>query len=205
MENVLRRRRSALLRLPRACASWRRKRCGSRASIFARPKRPRPRRVTPPRRSTIRSRAASPSARLANVRYLSGRLEEAVVLYQRALEAFALGDDEIEGAKTRSSALQALILLGRYDDAQSWAGRGARGVRAPRRSTAGGAARLQPRQPAAPARPAPGGAGGLRDLAALLPRARRRSAGDRRGAPQLGGVPDHPRRPSRGARRDSPR
>ena len=59
---------------------------------------------------------------LANVRYLSGRLEEAVVLYQRALEAFALGDDEIEAAKTRSSALQALILLGRYDDAQSWAG-----------------------------------------------------------------------------------
>ena len=58
---------------------------------------------------------------LANVRYLSGRLEEAVVLYQRAIEAFARGDDEIEGGKTRSSALQALILLGRYDEAQSWA------------------------------------------------------------------------------------
>jgi tetratricopeptide (TPR) repeat protein len=58
---------------------------------------------------------------LANVRYLSGRLEEAIVLYQRALEAFASGNDEIEGAKTRSSGLQTLILLGRYDHAQSWA------------------------------------------------------------------------------------
>ncbi len=59
---------------------------------------------------------------LGNVRYLSGRFEDAVALYQRALEAFARGEDEIEGAKTKSSALQALILLGRYDEAQSWAG-----------------------------------------------------------------------------------
>ncbi|HUP22396.1 MAG TPA: CHAT domain-containing tetratricopeptide repeat protein [Thermoanaerobaculia bacterium] len=58
---------------------------------------------------------------LGHVRYLSGRLQEAVELYERAIDAFCGGGDELEAAKTRSSALQALILLGRYGDAERFA------------------------------------------------------------------------------------
>jgi CHAT domain-containing protein/tetratricopeptide (TPR) repeat protein len=73
--------------------------------------------------STLDAPAASGLAHrsLAHVRYLTSRFEEAIELYDRSVAEFLEGADELEAAKTRSSALQSLILLGRYERAEQTA------------------------------------------------------------------------------------
>jgi CHAT domain-containing protein len=58
---------------------------------------------------------------MGHVFLLEGRSEAAVVAYQAALTRFRKAREPLEEAITRSSGLQALIYLGRYATAQSWA------------------------------------------------------------------------------------
>jgi tetratricopeptide (TPR) repeat protein len=57
----------------------------------------------------------------AHIDYVRARYEPAISGYEEAIRLFDRGGAELESAKTRSSGLQALILLGRYDQAREWA------------------------------------------------------------------------------------
>lgn len=59
----------------------------------------------------------------AHVAYIRGDHEGALAAYQEALRLFDESGDDLESARTLSSGLQTLILLGRYDQARSWAAR----------------------------------------------------------------------------------
>lgn len=60
---------------------------------------------------------------MGHVFLLEGRFEPAVVAYQAAIVRFRKAHRPLEEAITRSGGLQALIYLGRYATAQSWAQR----------------------------------------------------------------------------------
>ena len=55
--------------------------------------------------------------------YLRGDHERAAADYQEALRLFDQSGDDLEAGRTLSSGLQALILLGHYDQARDWAAR----------------------------------------------------------------------------------
>ncbi len=59
----------------------------------------------------------------AHVAYVQGKHELAFVNYEEALRLFETEGLEFEAARTLSSSLQTLILLGRYDQARNWADR----------------------------------------------------------------------------------
>jgi CHAT domain-containing protein len=59
----------------------------------------------------------------AHIAYIRGEHERAVAGYEEAWRLFDACGAEVECAKTLSSGLQSLILLGRYDQAWSWAAR----------------------------------------------------------------------------------
>lgn len=59
----------------------------------------------------------------AHVAYIRGDHEAALAAYQEALRLFDESGDDLESARTLSSGLQTLILLGQYDQAHSWASR----------------------------------------------------------------------------------
>jgi tetratricopeptide (TPR) repeat protein len=73
-------------------------------------------------------RADSPSRAFAakcdaHVAYIRGDHEAALAAYQEALRLFDESGDDLESARTLSSGLQTLILLGQYDQARRWAAR----------------------------------------------------------------------------------
>lgn len=58
----------------------------------------------------------------AHLAYVRGDQERAASDYEEALRLFEESGEDLEAARTLSSGLQALILLGRYDQARAWAG-----------------------------------------------------------------------------------
>jgi len=60
---------------------------------------------------------------MGNVAYVSGRQEEAVEHYRRALRLFERVERDAEIGRTLSSGLQALSYMGRYEEAFAWADR----------------------------------------------------------------------------------
>lgn len=53
--------------------------------------------------------------------WTANRYPDALAQFERALTSFQQAGDEVEGARTRSNALQTLIYLSRYDQALEWA------------------------------------------------------------------------------------
>jgi len=80
--------------------------CGELAALFDRP--------------FARAFSARCSGHIA---YATNEHENAVSYYQQALHLFDQAGDEMESARTLTSAIQPLILLGRYDQAKQWASR----------------------------------------------------------------------------------
>ena len=62
----------------------------------------------------------------AHVAHVRGDHERAAADYAEALRLFDESGDDLEAARTLSSGLQSLILLGRYDQARAWAARAER-------------------------------------------------------------------------------
>ena len=60
---------------------------------------------------------------IAHVAYVRGEHVSAIAQYEEALRLFDESGAELESAKTLSSGLQTLILLGRYDQARNWSAR----------------------------------------------------------------------------------
>lgn len=55
-----------------------------------------------------------------HMQFSRNRHEEAVALYERAIELFQAAGSRVEEARTMSSGLQSLIYLGRYQQAEAW-------------------------------------------------------------------------------------
>lgn len=57
----------------------------------------------------------------AQIHHLEGSYRDALAGYERAVEGFAAGGEELQAAITRSCALHVLALLGRFEKAERWA------------------------------------------------------------------------------------
>jgi CHAT domain-containing protein/predicted negative regulator of RcsB-dependent stress response len=55
-----------------------------------------------------------------HMQFARNRHEQAVALYERAIELFQAAGSRVEEARTMSSGLQSLIYLGRYQQAEAW-------------------------------------------------------------------------------------
>ena len=55
-----------------------------------------------------------------HMQFARNKHEEAVVLYERAIELFQAAGSRVEEARTKSSGLQSWIYLGRYEQAVAW-------------------------------------------------------------------------------------
>jgi tetratricopeptide (TPR) repeat protein len=55
-----------------------------------------------------------------HMQFARNKHEEAVALYEHAIELFQAGGSRVEEARTMSSGLQSLIYLGRYEQAEAW-------------------------------------------------------------------------------------